>query len=355
MTRLITRASQGFLLVLVLAAGATAQYNQDLYINNVEYDPTGQPIVSGSPTLTATSTNQLQTGPLDPTQIYLVLYDASDNQVGTACKLYANWAVHVLSSPNGFTATINQTATAVTVNGTSITFAATTAEAGYSAFSVLSGGSPVSSDSTFTVTDGNNTAQCAGSFGPMPGPTFTYANGRLRITTEPVVTISTPGNTTLPVEPPIPIIGGSLKFYAPKGRAFFCPDPQSCHIDGVTAQLLQVTHSKMPRIERYLNLAGISSWRITGYPQQLEIKPSFFGSTLNFTLPSSSMLTFKRDLNSNGDIVAIHVVYSVGNTSERPQQFVVDWSPGWLGWLKSRRNLSVPCVQCTLNLVVQLQ
>src|SRR5271154_338608 len=107
MIRLISRGWWGLFLVLALAVRCGAQYGQDLYINNVLDDPTGQIIMSGSPTLNLKdgTPSQLLTGTMDSSSPNLVLYDASDSVIGV-CPLTSTWIVHVPLSSGEIDVTI---------------------------------------------------------------------------------------------------------------------------------------------------------------------------------------------------------------------------------------------------------
>jgi hypothetical protein len=90
--------------------------------------------------------------------------------------------------------------------------------------------------------------------------------------------------------------------------------------------------------ETYIDLKGISDWRITAYPQQLEITPGW-GGTLKFRAPSGTPLDC-----SDGKSLIV-------DTGSKPQAFVVDWSPGWF---RARRSMQVQCPspRCRVDLTM---
>src|SRR5579872_4736250 len=69
-------------------------------------------------------------------------------------------------------------------------------------------------------------------------------------------------------DPPIPMVGGSLRLWALNGAKFTC-DTRSA-----TLAITRVLRLETPA-DPYIYLDGISDWRITAYPQQLEITPGW--------------------------------------------------------------------------------
>ncbi len=322
-----TRGTLSILFLGFAFAVQAAAQDQDLIISSLK----GPLVVSGSPVLAMKDATHLYTNNLDSPTPSLVLYDLTNNPT-SSCVLQPNWIVQVGQS-GGIAVTISQNLLVAGGN----TFSNISAPSGYVAWQ-LNGYTP---DSYFKVTDATNNPQCA-ALGNE------YSKHFLRITTEPV-NAKSPKVPTDPGDLPIPIIGSSLKFIAPGNSAFSCDSSSQATLDvGGKASLLEVTHSKFPdpRVEPYLNLKGISDWRITAYPQLLEVTPSYWGTKLKFTVPSGSKLKCGSDTNGN----YLNVLNADGSDTARPQEFSVDWSPGWFG---ARHFLTVPCVNCYLLLVVK--
>jgi hypothetical protein len=139
--------------------------------------------------------------------------------------------------------------------------------------------------------------------------------------------------------PPIPISGNSLKLYAPLGGSFSCSSGQSASLAGVAGVLRLDKHrgaTPIPVWDTFMYLDKISSWRLTAYPQELEISPSSWGSSLNFSLSSRFQFVCGKD--SGGSY--LNVQDGSGKDVTKPQQFVLDWSPGMFS---SRRFLPLTC------------
>jgi hypothetical protein len=93
---------------------------------------------------------------------------------------------------------------------------------------------------------------------------------------------------------------------------------------------------------------GLDRWTITAYPQLLEIKPIYSGgaiSGLKFSVPAPNK--FNDIAGSGGLLSSLSVVDANGNDTSRPQQFIIDWSTGFLS---PQRYLPMPCVSCQLVL-----
>lgn len=141
--------------------------------------------------------------------------------------------------------------------------------------------------------------------------------------------------------PPVPISGNSLKLYAPPDAKFTC-SPQNASLEGVTARRLEKHRvaTPLPLWDTFMFLDQVSNWRITAYPQRLEISPSFWGNNLNFSVPAK--FKFACGTDSGGNYLNVQVLDDKGKYKDvsRPQQFVLDWSPGLFS---SRRFVPVTC------------
>ena len=369
MIRRIGRGGQWLFLVLAFAVRAAAQ-DQDLSITNYLGDPSTRVRVAGYPAMPVQypDPTTLKTAPLAAKQVYLGLDDAAGDLIGPGCPLMAGWTVNVLLSGNmtivvtvGMPGSSLVVTTAVPVGTTHPPFSGDIKDP--AEWWSLGDMFP-SLNSTFGVKDAGGAPQCAGL------GTTSYLAETLHITTDDLSGITANDNRKDPGDVPIPIIGGSLKFFAPMPKPgiptlFSCSnDGLSCRVDGPKASRIELTHPPSPRVEPYLDLLGSGDWRITVYPQQLEITPSFWGwgKTIRFTVPASGKFRLTTE-GSGGRYFKVVNKDPKDPTDVRPQQFVIDWSPpGWFGWFENRRYLPLPCVQiltgspttsqCTLNFIL---
>lgn len=295
-------------------------------------DPgSGSFIVSARPALTKISPDQLRTDL--PTPAYLALYNLS-GQTSVRCELLSGWKVQISHDAQSLTVEVQAPYLLVTrYSGTS--FDSVPGEPGYFAYKLV-GYNPILS---FKVTDAQGQPQCANAAMPTSNLGTDLTGHYLAISND--AAMSPKGDNVDSDDPPIPIIGSSLRLRAPKGLEFHCHGNRPATLPGIEKIFsLNIGHYKLP-YERLVDLQGIRNWRIIAYPQQLEISRGP-GKTLQFSIPSSGRLTCDRD----NDGSYLQVADQLG-AATRPQEFTVDWSRGAF---TLRRSVSVPCGSCRLGL-----
>ena len=97
-----------------------------------------------------------------------------------------------------------------------------------------------------------------------------------------------------------------------------------------------------PSIE---NLLGrISNWKITAYPQQMEIKPAGNGVKISVPMPNQ----IYQVKNAPGVIRIADPQGGKAPVEARPRAITIEWSTGW--WIfGTRHQVTVPCSGCQLS------
>lgn len=278
----------------------------------------GQPALAYTPTVLTANTN---------VPLFVAFFDYGNVQRSSGCPLPVGSTIN-LGPGNGVTVAVLADRVTLTSNNGSNTFTAPAPDSDGYFDSTLSTFAP---DFSLSVSVPPATPPCN-----YPS---TYSNGYLRISTSIGSIVPSQSDD----DPPIPIVGGSLAFQAPPKTKFSCDDKhdvQSITLEGEKGMSLAFYRRRSSDV--WMRLDGISDWRLTAYPQLLEITPSWSGNTLRFQVPSSSVLR----CNAAGTFV--RVLNAADKTdSVQPQAFVLDYSPGWF---RSRRYVQVPCRQCTVLL-----
>jgi hypothetical protein len=186
--------------------------------------------------------------------------------------------------------------------------------------------------SSFAVLDGGGAAACANL-----GSSIDIATQALRITNDStnVGVVHTQGIVD-GEDPPLPIVGGSLVFWAPDKSSFTCDASHTfATLKGATTpwSKLQDQIADFLPPETYVVLDGIRDWKITVFPQRLEIRPGR-ALALNFRMAEPKLVC---DASQHWLKV---------DDDGRPQAFVVEWRAGGIAHI-----VQVPCGTCQLQLV----
>lgn len=336
------------LLLLIAPCLIRVAFAQDLILDTED----GFLVSSSNPMFANTLANQppKPANPLNTQSMKqlpsLAVYNRNGDQLSDACPLSKDWTVQLLNA-NTNPSTIYASVTVngdytVTVNAASGSFTPSDGLYGppdpYDSYGLISYNP--GTYLTFNVADGSGAPQCT-SGNPSPVSFSGQSTILLRISTlntakkGSLIIMGFPGGSS---DPPIPISGHSLQFVAPKNLKFSCDGQNpvtTATLGGLSSPLGLVVQSKFPKpAEALVLLDGISDWRITAYPQQLEITPGWRGA-YKFRAPAPV-------LNCSKDGGSLSVVFGDGDKKPdlKPQQFVIDWSPGWF---RTRRWLTVPC------------
>jgi hypothetical protein len=307
------------LLVLSLAGSAVAA---DLTLN----PDTGELVVSGNPILTRNGDRQVTGPPFSP------LYLAVINFYGTvaSCQVKTGWQIGLSASGNAYaTVAIASPPTVTTTQGTfsAVQSGQTATLQGYAA------------GNQFSVADDHGTPQCV-NLGTSLDPGTGQFLRLLDTAPPPPPTAEEIRSLVGDGDPPIPILVGSLKMVATGKTEFACsgnPTQKATlkKVPGLATLSLGAANIYPPVV--YLNLAGVSDWKVTAYPQQVEIRPSKWWETTGLTISVSG----DNKVQCSDDHKSLTLVQ---NSAEKPQEFVVDWSTGLF---ESRRTITVPCGSST--------
>lgn len=314
----MTRASLRLILPLIALMVPVAADAQDLWMSNSldtltkmsVYAPAFTPDTIPATTLVATA----------PSTAYLAVWNFNGVQVPGRCSLIDGDTVQLLKGGSPYLSVVySATAVKLTVSSSPNTFSQNFAPPAGEVEWNLNYADP---GTDFRVLRGGNPIAC-GSLS-----TTSFDGAALRISSD---ARDGPKPTGPSDDPPIPMsmYGGSFQIKSPRSTSVFSCSGNTATMTNFTKAVAITKFFQFPAgSETYIDLTGISDWRIIAYPQQLEITPGFWGGTLKFRAPSATSLTC-------GDGKSLVV-----DTGSKPQSFVVDWSPGWF---RSRRSVQVQC------------
>lgn len=277
--------------------------------------------VKGYPVLTK-NTNVKVTGPAF-VPAYLAVIDADGK--GKSCNVQSGWEIRLSTKGQPYaTVAITNPPTVTAIHGV---------------FSSIQSNQASTLEATdagdeFTVFDGQ-TQRCKDKL----GTTLDTANNQyLKLSDSPPSNLQSRGeyHPLVDGDPPMPILGSSWRMVATGNTKFTCagnsPAQKATLKDFPGLATLSMGDENITPPAPYLNLAGINDWKITTYPQQVEIRPSRFWESGGLTISAPG-----KQLQCGADGKTLTFVQAgVG----RPQEFVVDWSPSWFD---SRRTVTIPC------------